>query len=105
MVPQKYDIERLVLVEARRRIDTIAEEFREAVLLPWCRKHHLEFIAGMGRTVTVFYTRDGRSFGSAEEASLEGFDARRIFDVLDQEAIGHNDYFGFYVRDVRADSP
>ena len=98
MIPGKYDIEKVVLDAARKRIEALADEYREAVLLPYCRRHRLTFTSGMGRT--VFYTEDGRSFGSAEDARYEGYDARHIFAVLDQEAIGRNDCFGFYMRDV-----
>lgn len=98
MIPSKFDIERTVLAAARERIAALADEYRETVLLPFCRKHRLTFIAGMGRT--VFYTEDGRSFGDAEEAAYEGYAAKRIFAVLDQEAVGQNDCFGFYMRNV-----
>lgn len=98
MISEKYDIEP-VLNTARERIKTLAEDYREKVLIPFCRKHRLTFHSGMGRT--VFYTRDGRNFGSAEDAVYEGYpQAKPIFEVLDQEAVGRNDEFGFYVVEV-----
>lgn len=99
MIPAKYDIERRVLIEARKRIEAVADHYREKVLVPFCRKHQLTFLAGMGRT--VFYTKAERSFGSAAEAISEGYpEARRIFEVLDQAALGRNDCFGYYVERV-----
>ena len=100
-IPRKYDIERLVLAAARRRLQELADDYRKTVLVPFCRKYRLTFLSGMGRT--VFYTEDNRNFGSADAAVDEGYhEAVRIFRVLDQEAIGRNDEFGFYVCDVTA---
>ena len=99
MIPKKYDLEETVLVEARLRIEKLATEYRDKVLVPFCRKHRLTYLAGMGRT--VFYTSDDRSFGSAADAVCEGYpQAEAVFEVLDQGAVGQNDCFGFYVGDI-----
>lgn len=80
------------LEEAREKIQRLADEFRERRLLPFCRRHRLTFIAGMGST--VFY-RDGRPVYSTDLRVLAPME-----EVLDIEAVGRNDVFGFYIADV-----
>lgn len=98
-IPSRYAID-AILEAARERVAELAEAYRKDVLVPFCREHRLTYIAGNGRT--VFYAARGdRSFGSPGEARVEGYAAAvPIFEVLDQPAIGREDYFGFYIRDV-----
>ena len=105
-IPYAFDIARAVLDPARAQIVVLAASYREAVLLPFCQQHQLTYLTGNGRT--VFYSsrrrppREAMSFGSADDAaSTPGApDMMGIFAVLNQEAIGYNDCFGYYVDDV-----
>ena len=80
------------LEEARQKIQRLADEFRERRLLPFCRRHRLTFVAGMGRT--VFYRR-GRPVDSTDLAALASME-----EIMDIDAVGRNDAFGFYIADV-----
>lgn len=80
------------LEEARNQIQALADEFRRQRLLPFCREHKLTYLAGMGRT--VFYRR-GKPIDSSELYALTP-----IEEILNIEAVGRNDYFGFYIADI-----
>lgn len=81
-----------VLDHTREKLEEIAETWRAQTLLPFCRRHRLTFISGMGRT--VFY-RDEEPVDSYDMPAL-----KRLEEVLNLEGIGPNDCLGYYIRDV-----
>lgn len=79
--------------EARNKVQAIADEFRVKRLIPFCRRHKLTYLAGNGRT--VFYNKQGNPVYSTDLKALEP-----IEEILDIQAIGVNDVFGFYIEDI-----
>lgn len=83
------------LGEAQDKIQRLADEFRERRLLPFCRRHRLTYLAGNGRT--VFY-RDAHPVDSSYLKAL-----LPVEEILNTDAIGRNDVFGFYIADITED--
>lgn len=93
--------------EYQRKIQELAAEYRESVLLPLCKKRKLCFISGMGEFYFYPASDDGTRFGSSwtagdvDDAILE---CKRylipFLEVLNQE-VERDQYFGFYVDDIR----
>jgi hypothetical protein len=75
------------------RVQDLADLYRERVLVPFCRKHHLTYIAGMGRT--VFYDSNDRPVDSLDIRAL-----KKIEVDLNVEVLGTNDVFGYYISDI-----
>ena len=48
--------------EMARDVDALAEKVRAELVIPFCDKHSLKFVAGMG--TWLFFTADGDQFGS-----------------------------------------
>lgn len=83
------------------QMQELGVRIRTQLVLPLCKKHKLEYLAGMG--TCCFYSTGKRklSMSNAFNARLEGFpDIAAAFDTLDYE-IHHNNLVGFYVPDVR----
>lgn len=81
---------------AQQQIQELADAYRAEKLLPFCRKHQLTYLAGMGRT--VFTNKHGDTVTSTELKAL-----KPIEDILNIDAIGRNDVFGYYIFDITED--
>lgn len=95
-----------IIDNARDQIQILADEYRETVMIPICRKLRLTYLAGNGNF--AFYPIDDVSVNSSIS---NRFDAEHyaygkykalvpIFKQLEIE-ITHNDLFGYYVLDIR----
>lgn len=89
-----------IMGDARSRIEKLADEYREAVMLPTCRKLGLTYLAGMGRTTFYTVASPQKTFGSADEVTGKYKALMPIFEQLNVE-VSHNDVFGFYVADIK----
>ena len=88
-----------ILKLAAWQIEELAEEYRSTVLIPLCSKHRLTYMTGMGRT--IFSTEDGIVVGTSDDALDEGLAFLvPVFAVLNEQCLGTNDVFGFYVGDI-----
>ena len=82
-----------ILESARIQLETLAAEYRESTLLPFCRRHQLTYIAGMG--MTAFYRND-------ESIDRHDFPLLApIQEALDIGAIGRDDCLGYYIADIK----
>lgn len=85
--------------EYDRRLQEIADEFREATLLPFCRRHRLTFLSGNGSW--SFYRLDNSPGGHGE--TVDEDDLRAIAPIeskLGLEAFGGNVQLGHWVQDI-----
>jgi hypothetical protein len=100
------------------RLNELGEIYRREVIAPFCEKYGLNFVSGMGSY--FFSDKNLADYESTPIYWVEGVDfqvslphksklltskrfakqVKAIFEVLDLE-IARNDYFGFYVGDVR----
>ena len=94
--------------ETRRRIDALADRIREDVVIPLCRRHKLNFVAGNGTfyffdpKLDVHHSVKPRAMMSEPDVALQARlpDVAEAFKILDLE-VSHGDYLGFYIGDVR----
>lgn len=106
MTLQRIEAE-LDAISARRRadLDTLAAGFRKNVLLPFCQKHNLDFISGMGTFFFVADDEDGDEVTVNDSISAKGFGDHlsHLLPVLEamEIEIDRGDYFGYYVGDVK----
>ena len=91
--------------EFEEKVEALAEEYRQTVLIPLCKKHSLCFLSGMG-TFYFYPAKDFGKFGSDWNAS--NFDdcviEEKMFlapylETLNEE-VTHGQYFGYYVEDI-----
>lgn len=101
-------ISSLKKIEARMWADAqnIADAYRVQVLIPFCRKHELTFVSGMGSFCfhQIHIPEDDYSsypgqVGDVEDAERKGYKMRGIFEVLNHE-IACTQYLGFLVTDI-----
>lgn len=86
-----------------KEISSIASRFRKEVIKPVCKKHGLTFISANGHFFFAddFYINiSPSSFYKEEKAIYQKANLDPIFAVLDTET-SHNQYFGYYVSDVK----
>lgn len=95
-------------IEARMWADAqnVADAYRVQVLIPFCRKHELTFVSGMGsycfHQIHIpeddYNTYPGQ-VGDVQDAERKGLKMRQIFAVLDYE-ITRAQYVGYLVADI-----
>ena len=91
-------------------VEALAEKARRDVVVPVCKEHHLDYLAGMGR---VIFTGDL----DGEEVNVTSvYEAENSYDghfkflvpvfnkVVDLE-VDHNSVLGYYIRDVNTRRP
>lgn len=95
---------------ARDELEKLAEEYRQQVLIPLCRKHKYTFISGMG---TFFFVVkfDGKEetvgidnvnyYVAGDNDYLIKKQLAPIIDTLNYEAMSRDDCLGFYVKDIK----
>lgn len=64
-----------------RAVDRLAKQVWREIVVPACRKHNLEFRAGMG--VYLLSIPGGENLYDAEDAANHGFKLKRLFAALD----------------------
>jgi len=80
------------------RIENVAKDYRERVLIPLCKKHRLTFVSGMG---SFCFWRGNTWISEEEEARRLGLDdVADALETLYHEALARYDCFGFYVADI-----
>ncbi len=79
------------------RCETIAEAIRVELVIPFCRRHRLEFRGGMG-TWAFYSTRGIKTYGREEVKAMRG--TRRLVAALEIEVDRNNTLGTSYVRDV-----
>lgn len=92
--------------EYQVKVQRLAAEYREFVLLPLCKKHKLCFVSGMG---TFFFhsAADGDAFDGQSWSVRDMGDAIQerkrylipYLEMLDQE-VEQGQYFGYYIDDI-----
>lgn len=87
-----------ILAEQDRAVTALADRVRSDVVVPFCRKHRLGFIQGMG---TFYFYRGEITFGESYNLpnGTLGRDMKRIYDLLRSE-IDRVQELGYYVQDV-----
>jgi hypothetical protein len=78
-------------------ISTLADEFRDKILIPLCSKKKLTFVSGMGRF--FFSTTANIDINEIDDKLIEKHGLKTIFDILNIE-LTRDDYFGYYVSDI-----
>ncbi len=80
-------------------ISALADQIREDVIIPVCKKHKLIFISGMG---SFFFARGDKTYTDTHDRMSDSLreDLVPILNLLNTE-VTHNQYLGFYVDDVR----
>ena len=86
-------------------MEEIGDAVRAEVVEPLCDRFGLGYLAGNGRMI---FHNDKLTVGSIDDVVLDVSGPARepllaAFDILNIE-VSHNDYLGFYVRDVPAKS-
>ncbi len=84
-----------ILDETREKFRVEATRFRAEVLLPYCSRMRLEYVAGNGET--MFLDSKGNRVTSVERPGLKRFE-----DVLNLPGVDGLDCFGYHVEDIRA---
>jgi hypothetical protein len=83
-------------VAFRTEVEALAEKARVEIL-PYFKKHNLDYISGNG---TWFITRPATD-PRDREISVDDDDLpKNICDLLNLE-VAHNDCLGFYIRDIK----
>lgn len=90
-----------------KQIDAIAEDVRQRLVIPFCKKHRLCYRAGNG-TFAFFPAKGHRArsrvvmgspFGGVADAKRAGLHMKRLFAAL-ETWVSVNSSIGDYVRDV-----
>lgn len=94
-----------IALRARSAVDNLADEYRRDVVEPLCRKHNLDFMTGNGTMIFVGDYNDREVTVRDLISARDRFDGafsylESLFEVLELE-VGRDDYFGYYVEDVK----
>lgn len=96
-----------IQLELDEKVQRLADDYREKVMLPICRKLKTTYLAGMGKT--VFYVNDNPNLSMECVDDVILFPVKKykglmaVFDILNIPVRDGN-VFGYYVADItRAD--
>lgn len=90
----------------RREIEDIADRAWGEVVMPTCREHKLDYMAGNGETFFVG-THKGEKVHIASVCDAEDkYDGAfeflvPVFQTVIDVEVGRDDFLGYYIRDAR----
>jgi hypothetical protein len=85
-------------------VNGLAECWRVDVLRPFCRKHRLTFVSGMGSYAFFGVGEKNKHVQIHDDVDAERYGMKSIIPILrmlETEVSGSDDIFGFRVSDVK----